>query len=125
MVGTNASTNENNKFYNSTVQAISRGEGYCDTKVGALCARFVERGYSVKNQVENGLIKRFDLWGQTINTSDQYIFTLKDSGLHDEEGNKINTSDPLTAAQRRSGFFCLSRWHLNQTRPTQTASTVT
>ena len=38
MVGTNASTNENNKFYNSTVQAISRGGGDCVTKVGALCA---------------------------------------------------------------------------------------
>ena len=32
-VGTNASTNEKHKFYNSTVQAISRGGGYCATKI--------------------------------------------------------------------------------------------
>ena len=42
MVGTNASTNKNYKLYNSTVQNISRGEGYYTTKVGALCARFVD-----------------------------------------------------------------------------------
>ena len=39
--GTNASTNGNHKFYNSTVQAISRGGGNCATDVGALCAHFV------------------------------------------------------------------------------------
>ena len=42
MVGTNASTNEKNEFYNSTVQAISREGGDCATKVGDLCARFVD-----------------------------------------------------------------------------------
>ena len=34
---------------------------------------------------------------------DQAVFTLKDSGIHDEEGEKTNGSNPLTAAQRRSG----------------------
>ena len=70
MVGTNASTNENHKFYNSSVQAISRGGGDCATKVGALCDRFVDMGSPVKNQVENGLSKLFDFRGQTIDTSD-------------------------------------------------------
>ena len=37
--------------------------------------------------------------------SDQAIFFLKDSGLHDEEGNKTNVRDPITASQRRSGCF--------------------
>ena len=53
----------------------------------------------------NGLSKLFDLRGQIIDVSDQAIFFLKDSGLHDEEGNKTNVSDPLTAAQRRDGHF--------------------
>ena len=38
----------------------------------------------VKNQMENGLSKIFNFWGQTIDVSDQAIFTLKDTGLHDE-----------------------------------------
>ena len=58
-----------------------------------------------KTQVENGLIKLFDLCGQIIDMSDQAIFFLKDSGLHDEEGNKTNVSDPLVAAQRGEGRF--------------------
>ena len=33
------------------------------------------------------------------------MFTLKYSGLHDKEGNKINISDPLIVNQRRSGHF--------------------
>ena len=41
-------------------------------------------GYPVKNQMENGLIKLLDLWVQTIDFSDQAIFTLKDKGLHDK-----------------------------------------
>ena len=49
MVGTNASTNEKHKLYNSTVQAISRGDGDCDTKVGALCDRLVDMVSPVKN----------------------------------------------------------------------------
>ena len=40
MVGTNASTNEKHKFYNSTVQAISSEGRYCATNVGALWAHF-------------------------------------------------------------------------------------
>ena len=51
MVETNTSTNEKHKFYNSTVQAISIGVGDCATNVGALCARFVDMGAPVKNQV--------------------------------------------------------------------------
>ena len=58
MVGTDASTNENNKLYNSIVQAISRGGGDCTTKVGALCARFVDMGDPVKTEVENGGYRR-------------------------------------------------------------------
>ena len=49
--------------------------------------------------------KLFDFRGQTTERSDQAIFTLKDAGLHDDEGEKINTSDPLTASQRRSDSF--------------------
>ena len=45
--------------------------------------------------------KFFDLLGQTIDVSDQAVFTLKYSGLHEEEGRKINMSDLLTATQRR------------------------
>ena len=63
MVETNASTNEKHKLYKSTVQAISRGEVDCTTKVGSLCARFVDMGAPVKTQVENGLSKIFDFWG--------------------------------------------------------------
>ena len=51
MVGNNYSTNKNCKFYNSTVQAISTGVGYCDTKFGDLCNRFVGMGAPVKTQV--------------------------------------------------------------------------
>ena len=55
--------------------------------------------------MKNGLSKIFNFWGHTINTFDQVVFILKDSGLHDEQGKKINTSKPLTAAQRRSDNF--------------------
>ena len=41
MVGTNASTNKKHKFYNSTLQAISRGGGDCAKKVGSLYAFFL------------------------------------------------------------------------------------
>ena len=50
MSGTNVSTNKNRNFYNSTVQTISRGGGYCATKVGSICARFVDMVALVKNQ---------------------------------------------------------------------------
>ena len=53
-------------------------------------------GAAAKTQLENGLSDLFNFWGQTIDFSDQYFFTLKDSGLHDEEWNKINISNPLT-----------------------------
>ena len=105
MVGTNASTKKKHKFYNSTVQAISIGGGDCATKVGAMCACFVDMGALVKTEVENGLSKLFGLRVQTIDTSDQAFFTLKDSGLHYEEGKKTNTSDLLESAKWRSGRF--------------------
>ena len=57
MVGTNASTNEKHKFYNSTVQAISIGGGECYTKFGALCARFVYMVAPVKSRWEMGLVR--------------------------------------------------------------------
>ena len=55
--------------------------------------------------MKNGLIKLFIFRGQTIDVSYQAVFILKDVGLHDEEVNKTNVSDPLTAAQRISGRF--------------------
>ena len=70
MVGTNASTNEKHKFYNSTLHAISRRGGDCATNVGALCDHFVDMGAPVTNQVKNGLNKLFDFQGQTIYVSD-------------------------------------------------------
>ena len=51
-----------------------------------------------KTHVKNGLSKLFDFCGQTIDVSDQAVFISKDLGLRDEEGNKTNISDPLTAA---------------------------
>ena len=69
MFGTNASTNEKHKFYDSTLHAISRGGGDCATKVGALCDHFVDIGSLVTNQVKNGLSKIFDFQFQTI-----YVF---------------------------------------------------
>ena len=65
---------------------ISSGGVDCATKVGALCAQFVEILAPVKPQVENCLSNIFNLWVQTIGVSDQDVFTLKDSGLHDEKG---------------------------------------
>ena len=62
-------------------------------------------GAPVKTQVKNGLSKIFNFRGQTIDVSDQAVLILKYSGLHDEEGNKINVRDPLTAAQKGSGRF--------------------
>ena len=59
----------------------------------------------MKTQVENGLINIFDFQGQTINSSEQPVFTLKYLGLHDEQGKKINTIKPLTESQRRSDRF--------------------
>ena len=75
MVGTNNSTNENHKFYNSTVKAISRGGGDCSTKVGILCTCSGDMGSLVKTQVENGLSELFDLQGQTIDVSYQAVLS--------------------------------------------------
>ena len=41
---TNTSTKKKHKFYNSKVQAISIRGGDCATKVGVLCAYFVDMG---------------------------------------------------------------------------------
>ena len=87
------------------VKEISRGGGDCATKVVNICACFVDTRAPVKTQVENGLIKIFNLRGQTIDVSDQDVLILKDSGIHDEEGKKTNVSDLLTGSQRRSGSF--------------------
>ena len=73
MVGTNASTNEKHKSYNSTVQDISWGGGKYGTKVGAICARFSNMGDLGKTQVENRISKIFGFRGQTIAGSDQGI----------------------------------------------------
>ena len=100
MVGTNASTDENNKFYNSAVQVISIEGGDYATKVGALCARFVDMGSPVTTQVGNLLSKLLDFRYRTIDMYGQAVFSLKDPGLHDEEGKKINSSDQLTEDQR-------------------------
>ena len=105
MFGVNTSTNKNHKLYNSTVQTISRGVGDCATKSGDLCNWFVEMGELVKTQVENRLNKIFDFRGQTLDMSDQAVFALKDSGLRDEEGKKININDLLTETHKRSGCF--------------------
>ena len=47
----------------------------CATNVVALCARFVDMVSPVQIQVENGLSKIFDFWGQTVDVSDQYVLT--------------------------------------------------
>ena len=86
MVGTNDYTNENNKFYNSTVQAISRGGVDCATKVGALCAHFIDIGAPVKTRVENGISKIFNFRSQNIDMSDQAVFILKYLGFQNKEG---------------------------------------
>ena len=77
MLGTNHPTKENHKFYNSTVQFISREGADCTTNILALCARFVYMGAPVKARVLNGLINILDLRVQTIDMSDQAVFNLK------------------------------------------------
>ena len=84
MFGTNSYTKKIHKFYYSMVQDISRRLGYLDTKVGALCARFVDMWDLVKTQVENRLNKILKLQGQTIYVADQAIFTFKYLGLRFE-----------------------------------------
>ena len=65
-------------------------------------------GPPVKTQVGNGLSKLFNFWVHTIDVSDQSVFTLTYLALHDEEGNKINVSGPITESQRKSDRFLLS-----------------
>ena len=48
MVGTNASTNKNHKFYNSMVYTILRIGGDFATKFGALCVLFFVIVFPVK-----------------------------------------------------------------------------
>ena len=67
------------------VQDISRVVGNCVTKIEALCEIFVDMGVLVKTQVKNGLDKLFDFCGQKNDMSDQAIFTLADTCIHDEE----------------------------------------
>ena len=76
-------------------------------------------GSPVKTQVENGLSKIFDFRGQKIDVSDQDVFNLKYSGLHDKKGNKTNIKDPLTVAQMWSGRFLRLWWQSTHTRMTQ------
>ena len=59
----------------------------------------------LKTQVVNGLDRLFGLWGHNIDVSDQDVFILKNTGLRNDEGKKINISNPLTVYQRRSGYF--------------------
>ena len=87
------------------MQAISRVVGDCATKVGSLCARFVDMGAPYKTQLENGLSKLFNLRGQTIDVSDQAVFTLKYLVLHDEEGKKTNVINALIESQWQSYRF--------------------
>ena len=56
-----------------------------------MCDHFVDMKAPVKTYVENVLSKLFSFWGQTIDTSDQGVFKLKDPSIHDEEGKKMNT----------------------------------
>ena len=62
-------------------------------------------GIPSKTKVVNGLSDLFDLQGQTIDMSDQSVFTLKDSGNHDKRGGEINIINQLTSTQRQLGHF--------------------
>ena len=61
---------------------------------------FFWHGSHGENQMENGLSKIFYVRVQTIDVSDQAIFTLNYSGIHNEEWKKINKSKSLTSTQR-------------------------
>ena len=58
----------------------------------------------MKTQVENGLSKLFGFRGQTIDVSDQAVFTLKYLVLHDEEGKKTNVN---SSPEEVRSFFIL------------------
>ena len=68
------------------MQAISIVVGDWSTKVGALCAHFVEIWYPVKTQVGNGLSNIFGVQGQTIYVYYQATLNLKYSAFHDKDG---------------------------------------
>ena len=76
-------------------------------------------GAPVKTQVKNGLRKLFNFRVHTIDVSDQAVFILKDSGLHNEEGDKTKVSNPLRTAQRRWGSFLsfMMTFHPDQDDP--------
>ena len=108
MVGTNASTNENHKLYNSKVQDISIWGGECSKTVVSLCAHFVDTVAPVKIKAENGISKSLDFWGKTIDVYDQEVFTLKDSGFHDEEVKKKMQATCSQKTRSYQVIFCLS-----------------
>ena len=58
----------------TTLQAIPGVGGDCTTKVGTLCACFVDMGAPVKTQEENGLRKLFNFRVQTIDVPDRAVF---------------------------------------------------
>ena len=107
MVGTNASTNENHKFYNSTVQAISIGGGDCATNFGDLCACFFIWEPRLKSRCKMVSLRSFVSEGRPLMCLNEPFFTLKDLVIHYEEGNKTNVRKLLTAGQRQSGRFLL------------------
>ena len=72
-----------------------------------MCSHFFDMGAPVKTQVENGISKLLNFWVNNIDVSDQSVFSLSDSGLYDEERNKTDVSDLLTAGHRQSGHFLL------------------
>ena len=103
MTGTNTYTNENNNFYNETIKEISQVGGNCGTKFGTLWSCFVDMGALANTHTENGL-KKIWLMGKEYQCVWSLFFVLTDAGLYDEVEEK-NTSNQLTAAQRRSWRF--------------------
>ena len=104
MVGTNTSTNENHNLQLNRAVHFYRSRRL--RHKGCIPVwPFFYMVAPMKSQVENGLCKIFEFWGQTIDVSDQAMFTLKYSVFHDEEGKKIDVSNPIIVAQRRSSRF--------------------
>ena len=113
MVGINASTNEIIGYKTKHFRPFQDKEKTAPQRLEP-CTPFFDMGAPFKTQVENGISKLFDFWSQTIDVSDQAIFILNYFGLHYEEGNKTNVSDPLTASQRRSGRFLSFKMAVHQ-----------
>ena len=61
MVETNAYTNVNHNFYNTTVQEISWREGYYDTKDRSLWEYCVIIKFPMKTELNLGMDKYFDV----------------------------------------------------------------